>query len=330
MLFKTSTVLQGFANFSGEINFASLANTLQVTEETYLITVIGQAQYDQLNNAYNATAGEPTLSAPLTKLLYKSRRIVAPMLVYLWAPRVELKLNDAGLQRLETPTNKTGFQYQVSNFREAAQSEGEAATETMLAFINANAVDYPLWVADNASNDYNSFFIKDAKTFQKNFHTHSPHRIYNSMRFKMFDVEELGIQPAITAPVYAALKAKMLTNVAFTTAENALVKMLQKAIAYFTVAEAIPFLRVRIDGNGLTVMSQKPGGANEKVNDRTAAGDTAVSHMIRNSNNSGTIWLKSAFDYIVANAVSFPAYVVPVVISVPKCNETSCGSYGLC
>lgn len=330
MLFKDTKKLLEFAEFSNSINFASVAATLQSVEEQHIITLLGQPQYNVLNSALLAAVDESLLTAPLAALLYKCRRVAGPLLCYTYAFKAELKLSDAGLRREETATSKTAFQYQGTNYREANLREGEAATEMLLKFLNNNIADYPLWAASTGYLKFEKLFIKDSKTFNENFPSQTPYRNFTAMRFKMYDVEQLEVRAKITPALFDFLKVKDLAGTAFTSAESSLMVRLQKAIAYLTVAYALPFLRVRIDANGLTVMNQRSGSSNDADNSRMEAGTDPVSHIIRNSASAGAVWLQNALDFVKLNPSEFPSYLVIAPLVVPTCNDTTCGSFGLC
>lgn len=309
MLFKDTKTLQDYAEITSAVNFASIKNTLRNVEDWHIVPILGTELYNDLNDAFNGT--DP-LTDEQTDLLEYCRRVIGPLLCYYHAALAEIKFSDAGLRREETQNSKTAFQYQVTNFREACLRSGENATESLLSFLEENKADYSLWTDSSAFANYRSLFIKTGKEFAELFPSHSPYRNYWAMRSKMKDVEEHNIRAAIGNDLYETLKQKdTATEPDFSDAEDKLLEKLKKAIANFTVAFSIPFLSIRIDTNGITVIAASPSSSKDEQSIRTAAPDNQLSVLIRSCNDAGQAWLKDAIQYIEDNASDFPDYVVP-------------------
>jgi len=329
MLFKTTQKLADYAdiNTSGT-NFASLRPTLRVVEENHIIPILGSELYKILNDAYTAPADESALTNDQKNLLDKCRQVIGPYLCYYYAPKSEVKLSDSGLTRLETANTKSAWQYQGTNYREAMLREAETGSEKLLEFLDDNKSAFPQWLNSYAFQDYKSLFIKSGKEFQQLFPSHTPYRNYHAMRPKMHDVEEITIKTAIGKNLYATLKQK--DAAATTTAnEKELIKLLKKAIACYTVATSIPFLAVRIDANGITVMNQA-GASKDDDAKRTAAGAALLNPIIDRCNTDGKTWLQNAIAYIYDNLSFFPdALTIAVVVEEESINAALRGTFGL-
>jgi hypothetical protein len=337
MLFKSTTEILDFADISSTVNFASLKPTLRNVEHEYIVPVIGTDLYNSLSTDYALAANEAALTAAQRLLLEACRFVIAPYVCYHWAPKSDVKLSDSGMQRMETTNNKSAFQEQRTEFREAHRSDGEKAIEHLLLFLETNKSAYPQWVDSAAFAQYRSLFIKSAREFDNLFFSHSPYRNYYAMRSKMVDVEEKIIAPAIGSALYDYLKAKDKDSAGtFSTKEQALLFKLKKAIAALTVATAVPFLNIRMDANGFTVVSQSNRSTNNAENSRTAAADNSISAFILSAQDAGATWISNAKDYLVENHADFPAWPYETLIKVSTIireddvNRDCSGAFGLC
>jgi hypothetical protein len=325
MLFKDTDRLREYAQV-GNVNFDSIKQTLRRVEEDYIIPVTGKALYDDLHTAFTAAANEADLSEERQKLLDMCRSVVGPMFCYSHLPKSDILVSDAGGRREETATSKTAFQYQNTNYREANLAEGEGATESLWRFLENNATDYPLWVDTAEYKDYKKLFIRTASEFDKLYKSAAPYRNFYAMRSKMEDVEQNTIRPILTAAVFDDLKTKHIAGTAFSEKEADLMGKVKKAIAYYTVAFALPFLNVKMDGNGLTVVSGITMTTRDADNHRTQAPDANLTRLERSCADNGRLWIKNAVDYLNANATDFTNWIVE---EVNEEDETTFGGVGL-
>jgi hypothetical protein len=326
MLFKTTVRLVSYANLASTVNFSNVSPTIRTVEEQHIIPLLGKELYNALNTAYTSAAvDESDLSATNKALLEMVRNVIGPLVCYYYAPKAEVIVSDAGVHRQETNSNHTAFQNQVVNFKEINLLESENATEQLLQFLEDKKADYPTWQTGDGFADYRSLFIKTGTEFKNLFPSHSPCRNYFAMRPRMKDVEENGIRKLLGDDLYNTLKQIDLDPVGvFTDIQKDLVFKIKKAVAYLTVAEAIPFLNVRIDTNGLTVKSTARA-QDDLVASRTAASERAISNYIDACKSAGKDWINSVQDWIDTNTTN-AAIPIPDVITG---NIDRIGSFGM-
>ena len=332
MLFKTAAELSEFLDVSGTITFSKIKPTIEYVEESILLPLIGNDLYHNLCGYYDDPT---TISTPYQSmydmLMKRCRKVVGPYTAYYFIPKAELSLSDSGAQRTETANTKTAYAYQIASSREQRLKEGEANLELLLKFITDNISYFEEWANSAEFVEYKSLFIKSGTEFANLYRTTQPYRNYFATRFKMTDVEVLTIEPAITTPLFDYLKGKdHLVDPQWSEAETKLLLYLKKAIAYFTIAEAIPNLSVRIDGNGLTVNSENTVTANKDLEVRKDADKDKIEHLSKNCYANGQSWLKMAINYISSNAALFPSWVAPAAAGkVDLKNDTYTTMFGL-
>lgn len=306
MLFKDSIKLKEYSELTAAVNFISLKSTINHVEEKHIIQILGKELYAVLNNAYTSAVNEAALSEPLQKLLDRTRKVIGPYLAYYYAPKADVKLSDAGMQRLETANNKTSFQYQGDNFRKANLLEAEEQSELLLEFLEENKDDYSDWTGSKAFEKYRSLFIKTGGEFDHYFPSHSPYRNYWAMRSKMVQVQDLYIKKAIGAELYTTLKEKALDpDGTFTDEETELLEKLKYAIANFTVSMSIPYLSIRMDANGINISDTGSSTSNDQLSKQKSASENQLSLIIKSAASTGQEWLDDAIQYIKDNAAAF-------------------------
>ncbi len=337
MLFKKIEEVLEFAEMTPGVNFSSIHGTIRNIEQWHIVPILDKILYASLHNAYQLITLETSLTSAEQELLFMCRNVIGSYLCYYYAPKVEVSLSDGGVRRLETDKAKSAYQYQVKNFRDQHLREAEQHCESLYSFLDENQSSYPDWVTSKSFSSYRKLFIKSATEFNEIYTTASPFRNFFAMRFKMVDVEIQMIKPAITALLFGFLKNKDWNSPeSFTEAETELLSYLKKAIAYYTVAYALPYLAVRFDEHGITITSEQGRSTNDNMSKIGDAGDVKISNLIKKCTEDGRQWLKTATDYINANLDEFPAFEVPTVVEVENkledansSNNELDGSFGL-
>lgn len=291
MLFRNTTELQLYAQIENT-NFASVSSTIKHIENNVLAKIIGVDLYDDLEQKYQNNS----LDSDYTKLLDKCRLVIGPLFTHSFIVTSSIILGDNGAQRIETTTNKTAFNYQVRDSRQEWKLQAETEIENLLSFLYSNSEKFEKFLESTTYKESQKLLIKNATDFDLQFTTPQPYRFYNAVLFKMKDVELLEIN-AIPLSVYKSLKNKK----DYEEEESVLVSLLKKAVAYLTIASAIPYLNIRFDDNGITIVSDYGSIDSKETQPRKAADDTKVSQLIKQAKADGTAFLSKASDYYKAN-----------------------------
>jgi len=301
MIFKTTISLNQYAPIATTTNFISLRQLVANVEEDNLIPVIGEALYDKIN-----VDDETSLTDSLKKLLDKARALVAPMVAYQFTSLTEVKLSDAGAQRTATNNFQSAYQNQVVNFKQQNLTDSIKATERLYKFLEKNIEDYPDWTDSDEFKNYRSLFIKTGGEFDNNFRTASPYTNFYALRNFMADVEQSVIKKLLGADLFSALKATEANpDWQHTDAEKDLLISLKKAIAFLSVAAAIPFLDVRLDGNGFTVMNSA-AGQNDALTKRSAAEADRMNNYIKACKTNAATYINNISEWLAENTSPLP------------------------
>lgn len=333
MIFKTVIQLKKYCQLAGNPQMEALTASLRMTDNSYIIPILGITLYKELDSAVaGADANETGLSDRLKDLLHQCRMISGPMFCYTHADKADVIFSDTGMKRSESGDSKTAYQEQRSKFKDANLLEGEAAMELLIQFLEEKKAVYPTWTSSDNFKRYRSLFIKSGAEFNENFTCSTPYRNFWAMRSKMMDIEENSIRKFLGDEIFDALKAKnVLTDPGFTEKEKTLLIKIKKAIAYLTVAAAAPVLNVRITGTDLSVRAAASFSTNDNDNVRAGMTDTALELLIRSCNSTGKEWLNNADRYLNKNKTDFLSWIgFKAETDDDDCINGTGGAFGMC
>lgn len=307
MLLRDATILQQYAQVSGNPNFDSFKATIRLVEDKYIKPIIGRCLYDALDQALDGVTESDTLYPDFVDLLDACCRAIGPLTCYLHADKSDVKFSDNGMQRVESTTFKSAFQEQRTKFKEANLTEGEEALEFLIQFLEDFIGNYPEWTDSDEFLQYRSLFINSGSSFKKYFPSSTPYRNYFAMRSVMQEVEENIIEPFLGTTIFENLKLKLkAVDPLISEEESKLIDKLCRTIAYLTVSSALPLLNVKITSNGLTIPAVQTFSQNEDQNIRSGVSDKMYSTYLSSVTASAQTWFKNLQDFIVKNKTAFP------------------------
>lgn len=310
MLIRDTEILKKYAQISGTWDFDNAEASLRMVELKYIVPILSVDLYDVLNAALTTATDDDPLDIDFATLLHQCRMAIGPLFCFFHADKADVLFSTSGMQRSESGTNKSAYQEQRTKFKEANLAEGEDALEILQAFLEKNQEDYPEWLDSDNFKKYKSLFIKSGTEFDGLFPSQTPYRNYWSLRARMYDVEENNIRKFLGDELFDELKEQdAKKDPAFIEEEEKLLFKLKKAIANFSVAFAVPFLNVRISGNGLTVPAVSPTSQNDNENTRAGAPDPMISTFITSCTNAGTDWIANATKHLTDNKIAFASWV---------------------
>lgn len=309
MLINNTTELGKYMDATGTITFDKIKGTIEFVESTVLLPIIGEKLFTEIQDAVK----ENTNDDDLLSLIDKCRKVIGPFTAYYFIPKAEVALTDGGATRTESNNTKTAFAYQVTNARAQRLLEGESNIELLLKYLNDHSTNFSNWSDSDEYKEYQSLFIKTGTDFSSLYKTHQPFRNFSAIRFKMVDVEMLTIRPYITTSLFDSLKEKdQQKDSEWSAEEKLLLFYIKKSIAYYSIAAAIPHLSIRIDQNGLSVVSDNSVTINKDSEIRKDADPNKISMLINSCNASGSQYLQEAIKYITNNSEKFPDWEAPV------------------
>lgn len=284
---------------SASFTFDELGPTILNAAELHLIPWIGQGLW---NDMVTAVAGSPT--TPQTDLLPYLKRPLAMLTMYEYTQIGEVLVTDQGVMRVESEESKTAYKAQVNNYREYMLIYGYQALEPLLAFLEANTGDYPLWTDADESKRNREAFINTVQQFRIAYSTEMTRYVMENLRGLMLDIEQFAIRPLLGDALFDELKAAIMAK-SETDEQKTLIAKIRKAVAYFTVEEGIRQKIVANTGRAIVVLEiLEPQG---NVRQGSPSGEK-LSLALRHHDEFGDRHISLIKNFLDENRDDYPTY----------------------
>jgi hypothetical protein len=312
MLFKKKEEVAKYINQASSVDFEELKQSFEDAEREFIIPVIGQAQYDALNDKYTIS-GTSGLNTKEKALLEKIQSPLARFGMMQWLPEGILKVTGDGVFIVTTDTMKTPFAHQVDRLEFRWLKAGYSGIDSLLEFMESNKDDYPAWTGSSAYSIFKECFINSAKEFSSIHGIGDSRRIFLKIKDTMKTVEDFFIVANVGKAYYDALKTAIAAG-SVSEDDKKTIVYIQKAVAKLTIARALEEKIIEIGPQGIYLSV-----FNDTVNERTAPGsgrnnlngiDARLDTTINRANVDGQAYLKQLRNFLNANATTekYPVY----------------------
>ncbi|MCX2473570.1 hypothetical protein OQZ33_04415 [Pedobacter sp. MC2016-05] len=271
-----------------------------------LIPAIG---FDQYNDFLAVKEG----NAKQKFALQLAQKAVTGFTIYNYSDNGSVQINGAGIlvpysEKMRPASDKKLMQLRKSNIKAAF-----AALELLVSFLEDNKIDFPIYAVSEERKENRSLLINTSAEFQKaGVQIGNDAQLYQTLRVFQANAEETYIIPNLTESLAASLKAKMLSN-SLTDIEKELLKKVHKALAPYTMIEAVPYLLLNIDSNGVFELSETVGGVSGNVENRNPATERAISRVLNGYCMKAEQHLETLRKFMKANAEAL-SYTVPTAV----------------
>ena len=295
-LLKDTTTLKLYLTVNKDFNINDLLPFIKQVEQEVIIPNISKAQYDDLNDEYNAVT--PSLSSEQTSLIEKLQPAIAYLAFSKWVPFGQVQIDSAGIRIASDENMKTAFQWQTDKLEERALFMGFTFLEQVLVFMEENKTDYALWTASDEYDTYKECFINNAIDFDKYYSINASRLLFLSLKPAMRKVQDFNIKAALDATLYALILSEIKSG-SISADNQALLDLIQPAVAHLTISRAINEKTVIILPNGLVCIKNV---GFMTVNAFDSASGEMVDALKRSAESDGQNYLKQLRDYLNNNA----------------------------
>lgn len=306
MFFATNSDLKTYLPIiAADFTPADLASDIAEVD-AQIIELISQNQFDELKTDWEAE----TLTVEQEKLLHFVRTIEANLGYAKYQKIGNLKISSTGTFRKETENEPTPYRYQTDTANERFLEKGYNAIEMMLAFLEQNEADYPLWTASNAYTQYKNLLIRNATEFDEYVNINHSRRIFLRMKNILKETETFEIKKFIGKSLYDAIKSD-LENVLYAE----ILSFLKAALAHFSWAKALRILPLNPTSQGYFSLEFTGEQANsEKKQTPLPFVQTAIDDNLM----MGKAYLQEAADYLNMNISDFPSFTESAAYIAPE------------
>lgn len=331
MLLKTTLELKShFSNIENDYEIKTLQSFIEDAENDLVIPEIGQELYDAVLAAYTLSIAEvPTAMPAKMQILHRHlQKAVSHFALYLSSDSGSFYISDSGYYVSVSAERKPVSDKKMMLFRKGRAESGYKALQHAIDYLEEQ-IDDELFLSYATSDQHTAareFFINNAKTFSRYFRPVNGSVVtFRAMLDSQNESEQRYLVRILGIDFFEALKEKIIDN-DLTAAEIKLLPYIQRPLAYFTVAEAIPVLPIEFDGARLFVNSLPAYGNSENVESKSAPDQTRLSSLMNKCMMTGKENLKRLTAHLVKNAADFPLYVVAEDYD-ENINDTDRGTY---
>ncbi len=293
----------------------------------YIIPIIGQALYDDLNTKYNATS--PTLSAIEQRLINLIQLPLANGALYDELPFMHTMITDNGIRTPDVNNMRASQRWEYQYLKKGLYANIEEGQEMLLAYLFENKDNISLWTTSDPYQRLSSLVFRSAWDFDQQYKLRQPMRTFWAMESIMVDVEEHYLASRLGRDLMNWIKAQTEIIVTENGASVDVKRFVLKAAALFTIKMACEQRQVIFDHWGFTMATADDADvpAVESMTDMDIRG---VYNKKEAANRDGQNYLSKAAYYLkgIANGefseefgVEFdtafslsPLYVAPGVI----------------
>lgn len=250
-LFKTTAELKQHISIDVNMAFASMAPFITDAEIQYIIPIIGQPLYDQINGQYNG-AGLDANNLLLMPYIQKPLAYYAQLLSL---NEIAVSVGDQGIrENTQGDYSMPAPRWKQEKLELQIMSKADRQADTLLEYLETNATVaiYPLWFSNAVLNTKMSGVIVYNTTIaSKYIEINKSRRIFLRLKKYIKDIEGSIIKKLIGAAQYDLLVTHLKAGgVAVTANEASLIALLEPIISKRALYTALPLMRVTIGDNG--------------------------------------------------------------------------------
>jgi hypothetical protein len=318
---RNSDDLSKYVEIAAGAKFPKFAPSVNTAERRFLLPVLGPAMFGKLAEAL---AGAAVLSDSMQALADLAQEAVANIALAISAVRLSVTVSENGLNRIESGTNKTAYQYQIIELRESYTRAGFDALDELLALMESAGDDYPDWKSSTAYTDFKRFFIRSGMEFSQGFDIRNSRYTYLAIRPTMRKVEDFEILPALGKKLFGVIKEQLQAGDLEPAYERLLDDYIRPAIANLTIARAVLEKSVDVSDFGVSVNVIQD---NSNSQQRQPAPLDKIKAVAQQLTEDGNKYLSMLAEELGAHPEDYPDYEQPgaeaSLFNIPNKQENS-------
>jgi hypothetical protein len=269
-----------------QVNYTSTSASLPPMRkaETELRRVLGKDLFDVVQQS--VTAGEDT------ELVQLCQECVALYAYWLHLPDMMVQIGDAGLRVTATDNNPQPFKWQYREKRAALGAKYLLALDDLLVHLleeNMEGWEKPAL--------YDGRSISTGRQFAQYYPLRNAEAVFLQLLPIITEVEKNYLHRAIGAEFFTAI----------ISTDDPVVEDIRRAVAQFTIAEAVSRLSCQLGADGFTVLMDPP---DDPQSGRQAASDQRLSATAHNAGLAGQTALQRLQQHLNQQAATTEAYVL--------------------
>jgi hypothetical protein len=300
-------------------DFDSLSPHIANAEADYLIPVIGQQTYDELQLFYDsASSGSADLpeeesgsgtseedeaaDKKKTELLRLVQSCVTHIAFWIGYDLLNSYITDDGFKRTESEKIKSLFKYQEDNLKQYFRTNGFNRLDTVLQFLEDNAQTFTTFAVSAQYTVLKSAFIPNTAAFNRIVFIGGSRLTFLRMIPHMQLIEEVEIRPLLGSVALAQLREEMLKE-SPRPAITGIVPIIQKAVAYLASGMLMQESGADLTDNGLYFSSQSSITGNNS--EKKPSDALRIATLSERNRHIGNAFLDQVRSYLVTHAADW-------------------------
>lgn len=306
MIIKNTAQIREVIPVNIGVDTDNLKPFINTSEFKYLIPVIGVEQF----NALDLYASGTTLNDELEALLKQCITPIVLLSLYDGFDLLNVEFSNSGFHRSESETKKGLYGYQERNIKSFLKTSGFNGLDNLLAFLDSNIDDYPLWADSIACSTAYDSLIRTAKEFTLFYNPlKNSSIVFRNLKSAMQRAEDFQIKTVIGSEIVDLVK-ELIKDREIDLPENAkyktLLPLIQKPLAYLTIEEGAKELGVKLTDTGLFFEQVDAGLIPDNISSTTP--DSKIEPIIHQAHANGKKYLSILVEYLQAHTADYPEY----------------------
>ncbi len=314
MLLKDIAEVKKFISTAQKnLQFDTFSPYIGRAEKQYILPLLGKTQFDALDVAYNNN----TLSASQIELLAYIQPALSHYTLYLIMPFLQIKIGENGINQENTQDTTTARRSDAVEARREAVKFADSWAEDMLEYLEANAVNFPLWVAgEGFTLNYELLINSGAELGQFVSVTNNSRRAYLRLLPELRNCERLYIEKYVGKALLAEIKSQVKLGTV-TALNKAVLDLCKPALAYVSMYEALPALSAFMTPEGTMAFTAFEFGTAKEME----LAQNKIYILRKKYYDNGMTYLSELKGYLDSNVVSYPLYENSGIYQAPPTAE---------
>ncbi len=307
------TLKANLGSLDANFNWPSISSFVQDVERDIISDAIG-------DDALAYFEGNVTLNnATFQKALQLLQRAEAYLAVFKWANFAIYRITDKSLFIAKNSEGVIISDKKFRDFKLFSEEQGFNFLDKAITLMEANLDTFAAYRDSGTRATTRLGFINTASDFNTQRSIDNSRLSFMSMHQIMLDVQDDYLADILGAAYYPVYKERFLDN-DMSSAEQALLPLIKKGIAYLTISRAVKQLPAKITAKGILINKYNDNREYEQAEPAELA---RIEYLSDDSREKGERKLYEVKNYLVNNAASFPDFIVPLTATVTPNSRNS-------
>lgn len=300
-LFKSIEEIRVYLPVNISFNFEDITPLLVSTEAEFIIDILGQITYIDLENNFSSN----TLTPDQDDLLPLCQKAVAWLAYMKWVPIGNIHATAGGFQVVTGDGMAPASQWRVTDFAQECRKNGYNALQDILKYLWATDADtYPEWEDSDEYTKHRELLLLSPAEVNKYIDINNSVEVFRKLKPYILLSSENHIIPVIGQELYDEIKDEVATNT-LTANNELLMRFIRPCLSNFAMANGCIRMMFELETYGIITKSK---GTWDNMNNEKEAGNNLVSAFISMCRRDGTSYEEKLRQYLKENAATYPLY----------------------